>query len=238
MGCAAGANCGLLRTEDWLPITHLGARGDMDLHSAAYAVDPKVSSGPGPRDEHITNLLVLGFLQSCCSCSFHEELQVLGRELLSEAELADSYDCCSYDDDELQTDGNHASFLQMGRAEAGSESQEEVIRNIARRLAQIGDRMDHHIQPELLNNLVVEFVNDHSEEDRRRRLASAVEQAMETWPADMEREKATLMLTMLLAKKLAEHTPSLLRAAFRAAVTLINQDLLAYVRNLAGNGME
>lgn len=204
-----------------------------ELPSAASAMDPKVCSGPGPGDEHITNLLLLGFLQSCASQSLHDELQVLSRELLTPVAIAaDGYD------DELQTDGNRASHFHGGRAGADSESQEEVIRNLARRLAQIGDRMDRHIQPGLVNNLVAEFRNRRSEEDRRKQLASAVGQAMKSWPADMEKEKAMLMLTMLLAKKVAEHAPSLLRTIFHTAVTLINQDLLAYVRNLAGNGLE
>nr|2VOI_B Chain B, BH3-INTERACTING DOMAIN DEATH AGONIST P13 [Mus musculus] len=34
-----------------------------------------------------------------------------------------------------------------------SESQEEIIHNIARHLAQIGDEMDHNIQPTLVRQL-------------------------------------------------------------------------------------
>lgn len=40
-----------------------------------------------------------------------------------------------------------------------SESQEEVIQNIARRLAQVGDEMDHSIQPTLVRQLAAQFRN-------------------------------------------------------------------------------
>lgn len=51
----------------------------------------------------------------------------------------------------------------------------------------------------------------------------------------MEREKTVLMLAMVLAKKVADHTPSLLRDVFRTTVNFINQNLLTYVRNLVRN---
>lgn len=74
-----------------------------------------------------------------------------------------------------------------------------------------------------------------SPQDRREHLAAALEQAMQTCPRDMEQERAMLVFTMLLARKVADHTPSLLRDVFRTAVNFINQNLLTYVRNLVRN---
>lgn len=46
-----------------------------------------------------------------------------------------------------------------------SESQEEIIQNIARQLAQIGDRMDRSIPPTLVNRLAVQFMNGNLSEE-------------------------------------------------------------------------
>ena len=46
-----------------------------------------------------------------------------------------------------------------------SESQEEIIQDIARQLAQIGDRMDHSIHPGLVNNLAMQFMNVNLSEE-------------------------------------------------------------------------
>ncbi|XP_058415143.1 BH3-interacting domain death agonist [Diceros bicornis minor] len=194
-------------------------------------MDSKVSNGSGLQDEHITNLLVFGFLQNCSNCHFYKELEVLGHELPAQVYLQG-------DHDELQTDGNRCSRF-VGRGETDSESQEEIIQDIARQLAQIGDRMDRSIHPRLVNNLAMQFMNVNlSEEDRRQCLTTALEQAMQTYPRDMEKEKTMLMLSMLLAKKVADHTPSLLRDVFRTTVNFINQNLLTYVRNLVRNEMD
>ena len=58
---------------------------------------------------------------------------------------------------------------------------------------------------------------------------------MQTCPADMDHEKTQLLLIMLLAKKIADHSPALLRDIFRTTVTFINQNLITYVRNLVQN---
>lgn len=44
-----------------------------------------------------------------------------------------------------------------------------------------------------------------------------------------------LLVTMLLARRVASHTPSLLRTVFHTTVNFINQNLLTCVRNLVGN---
>uniref|UniRef100_H0WLJ8 BH3-interacting domain death agonist n=1 Tax=Otolemur garnettii TaxID=30611 RepID=H0WLJ8_OTOGA len=196
-----------------------------------------VSNGSGLRDEHLTGLLVYGFLQSCSNSGFQRELEELGHEpfvrthLLVRTHLHEELD-----EDELQTDGSRASRFYAERIEADSGSQEDVIQNFARRLAQIGDSMDRSIPPRLVNNLVQQFRNPSlSEENRRGHLAAALEQVMQTCPADLTEEKATLLLIMLLAKKVADHTPSLLPVVFRTTVNFINRNLLASVRNLARN---
>lgn len=74
-----------------------------------------------------------------------------------------------------------------------------------------------------------------SVQDRNRDLATALEQLLQAYPTDMEKEKTMLVLALLLAKKVASHTPSLLRDVFQTTVNFINQNLRAYVRSLARN---
>lgn len=46
-----------------------------------------------------------------------------------------------------------------------SQGQEEIIQDIARQLAQIGDDMDHSIHPGLMNNLAMQFMNVNLSEE-------------------------------------------------------------------------
>ncbi|XP_057558660.1 BH3-interacting domain death agonist [Hippopotamus amphibius kiboko] len=191
-------------------------------------MDSKVSNGASLQDERTTNLLVFSFLQSCSHSSFHRELEALGHELSVH----------TAQDDELQTDGNRCSRLE-GAAETDSESQEAAVRDIARHLAQIGDSIESSIHPGLVAGLAAQFRNRSlSEEDRRRCLVAVLEQLMRPYPADVDREKTLLLLTMLVAKKVVDHSPALLRDVFCTTVTFINQNLLAYVRNLVRNEMD
>ncbi|XP_039105951.1 BH3-interacting domain death agonist isoform X1 [Hyaena hyaena] len=121
-------------------------------------MDSQVSNGSSLHDERITNLLLFGFLQNCSNYNFHRELEVLGRELPAPAYLEEDHD------DELQTDGNRSSHF-LDSEETDSESQEEIIQDIARQLAQIGDRMDHSIHPRLVNNLAIQFMNVNLSEE-------------------------------------------------------------------------
>ncbi|XP_016069263.1 PREDICTED: LOW QUALITY PROTEIN: BH3-interacting domain death agonist [Miniopterus natalensis] len=183
-----GVGLGLL---PWTPVSRNPVKPP-----AACAMDPKVSNGSGIQDECITDLLVFGFLQNCSNYNFHKELQVLGHDLPVPVCLGESHD------DELQTDGSRYSHFVLQSQETDSESQEEIIQNIARQLAQIGDRMDRSVPPRLVNHLAIQFMNGNlSEEDRRECLAAVLEQVMQTYPKDMEEEKTMLLLTMLLAKK-------------------------------------
>ncbi|KAM5298279.1 BH3-interacting domain death agonist [Ctenodactylus gundi] len=199
-------------------------------HATTLLLSGPVSNGLGIGDERITSLLVFGFLQSHPNCNCRQELEALGQELplrvCLETEL----------EDELQTDGNRASHLQGPWREADSESQEEAIQNIARHLAQVGDELEHSIQPQLVSQLAAQLGGQSlSEEGRRQCLATVLDKALQGCPRDMEREKAMLIMAMLLARKVAEHTPSLLRDIFRTTVNFINQNLLAYVRDLVRN---
>ncbi|XP_036037285.1 BH3-interacting domain death agonist [Onychomys torridus] len=199
-------------------------------------MDSQVSNGSGLEAEHITDLLVFGFLQSS-KYNFHQELEALSQELPVEVYLDADLE------DELQTDGSRASrasrAFYQGRTEPDSESQEEIIQNIARHLAQVGDEMDHSIQPTLVRHLAAQFMNvSLSEEDRRNCLAKALDEVKTAFPRDMENEKAMLIMTLLLARNVASHAPSLLPDVFRTTVNFINQNLFAYVRNLVRNGMD
>ncbi|XP_021105208.1 BH3-interacting domain death agonist isoform X2 [Heterocephalus glaber] len=180
-------------------------------------MDAKVGNGAGFRDESITNLLVYSFLHTRNNSNFHPELEALGQELPVGVCLEADHD------DELQTDD--------------SENQ-EIIHSIAWHLAEIGDELDRSIQPGLVNQLAMHFRNPGlSEEGRRHYLAATVEEVMQTYATDMEQEKAKLITAMLLVRKVADHTPSLLRDIFHTTVNFINQNLLTYMRDLIRNEM-
>nr|XP_045380016.1 BH3-interacting domain death agonist isoform X3 [Camelus bactrianus] len=192
-------------------------------------MDSKVSNGAGPQDERITSLLVFSFLQSCSPSSFRRELEALGHQL----------SMCTALDDELQTDGSQWSHPLGGAADTVSASQEEAIWDIARQLAQTGDTMGRSIHPGLIHGLAAQFTNGSlSEEDRRRGFATTLGQLLQACPADVDQEKTLLVLTMLLAKEVASHTPALLQDVFRTTVNFINQNLLTYVRNLVQNELD
>ncbi|XP_023579693.1 BH3-interacting domain death agonist [Octodon degus] len=192
-------------------------------------MDTQIGNGAGLGDAHVTNLLLLGFLQSRNNYNFHQELKSLRQEL--PVGLG-----ADRDDDELQTDGNRASRPYGARRQADSESLEEITLHIARQLATIGDEMNHRIQPRVVSWLSAQLRDPSlSEEGRRRCLASTVRELMQTCPADLEQEKATLILTMLLARRVADQTPALLRVVFHTATDFINQNLLPYVRDLVRN---
>lgn len=50
---------------------------------------------------------------------------------------------------------------------ADSESQEELIQNLARHLAQVGDEMDQRIQPTLVRQLASQFMDGRLSEEVR-----------------------------------------------------------------------
>ncbi|NXI46869.1 BID protein, partial [Galbula dea] len=134
---------------------------------------------------------------------------------------------------ELQTDGNRSGHLQNGEAVFDHEVNEEVIRNIAAQLAEIGDQFDKEIKARVVNDLVQHFLNDNlSGEEITRHMSEAVERLAQAVPLDVEREMASLVLAMVLTKKIANTVPSLLQRAFSTTVNYINQQLHNYILRL------
>ncbi|XP_055975958.1 BH3-interacting domain death agonist [Sorex fumeus] len=202
-------------------------------------MDSQINNRSGLHDEHITNLLLFGFLQNCSNLNFREELEELQFQLPGPApstcRLQRQGLRVQLQGPELQTDGNHCSQLLVD-GETDSESQEEIIQDIARQLAHIGDSMDRKIHPALVQDLAARFMNGNlSEEERGKCLGDALRQILQTYPKDMEQEKIMLTMTMLLAKRVADHTPSLLRDVFHTTANFINQNLLSCVRTLVRN---
>ncbi|XP_038597481.1 BH3-interacting domain death agonist [Tachyglossus aculeatus] len=196
-------------------------------------MENKVGSGSAPslKDEVCTGMLVYTFLHCSRDCTFRKELHSMGSELQL---LPDDFD----DDGELQTDGNRSSRFHVHGGEPESGQEEEAIRLIAEQLAQIGDQLDGNIQQSLVRDLARQFMNASlSEEDKRKYLAATMERVMQAVPPELEREKATLLFTLLLAKKVVNHSPTLLHSVFRTTVDYINRSLLTYTRNLARNEM-
>lgn len=60
-------------------------------------------------------------------------------------------------------------------------------------------------------------------------MSEAVEGLVRAMPPDMEQEKATLVLAMVLTKKIVNTVPSLLPRVFRTTVNYINQHLHNYI---------
>ncbi|KAM5290970.1 BH3-interacting domain death agonist-like [Glossophaga mutica] len=153
-------------------------------------MNPQVCNGSGLGGQHLTDLLVFGFLQQGPSDNFQEELKGLG---------------CA---------------LPMPTG-----PQEDCEENL--------------VPPSLVDHLVMQ-VRDWglSEEGWRECLATTVDQVLQACLRYMEEEETMLLVTMLLARKVASHTPSLLHKVFHTRVNFINQNLLTYVRNLVRNEMD
>ncbi|KAM6419266.1 BH3-interacting domain death agonist isoform 1-T1 [Pluvialis apricaria] len=171
--------------------------------------------------------LLYTFLEVSSDCKFREQLHSLqSQEILPF--LKGSY-CCD-DEVELQTDGNRSGHLQNGELVFDPEVNEEVVRIIAAQLAEIGDQFDKEIKARVVNDLVQHFLNENlSGEEITRHMSEAVEGLARAIPSDMEREKATLVLAMVLTKKIANTMPSLLQRVFRTTVNYISQQLHNYI---------
>lgn len=219
-------------------------------------MDSQVSNGSGPQTTPIANLLVFSFLQSGAGHDgFQRELELLRTEVLPHAQGPQIYlkglgpfelqgpiylQRPEGPDDELQTDGSRFSHSpQAEEDQADSESQEEAIQAIAQHLAEIGDTMNDSIQPSLIQHLVDQFRNGNmSEGERAEQLSQALNQVIQAVPQDLSLEQRTLTLTLVLARRVAAHAPSLLGTIFRTTVHFINQNLLAYVRDLVREEMD
>ncbi|KFV11064.1 BH3-interacting domain death agonist, partial [Tauraco erythrolophus] len=166
--------------------------------------------------------LLYNFLDVSSDCRFKEQLH----SLQNEGPVSFLKGSCYDDEVELQTDGNRSGHLQNGDVVFDPEVNEEVVRIIAAQLAEIGDQFDKEIKARVVNDLVQHFLNENlSGEEITRRMAEAVEGLARAIPSDMEREKAMLVLAMVLTKKIVNTMPSLLRRVFSTTVNYISQQL-------------
>ncbi|NXQ16355.1 BID protein, partial [Peucedramus taeniatus] len=132
-------------------------------------------------------------------------------------------------DSELQTDGNRSGRFRNGELGV-APTNEEVIRIIAAQLVEIGDQFDREIQERVVNGLVQHFLNENlSNEEITRHMSRAVRELTRAIPADMEQEKAMLVLAMLLTKKIMNTVPSLLCRVFNTTVNYMNQQFHNYI---------
>ncbi|NXW42368.1 BID protein, partial [Nyctiprogne leucopyga] len=132
---------------------------------------------------------------------------------------------------ELQTDGNRSGHLQNGELVFDHEVNEEVIRHIAAQLAEIGDQFDKEIRAREVNDLVQHFLNENLSSEAGCKpwgRVGAVAPRVSI-PSDMEKEKAMLVLAMVLTKRIANTMPSLLQRVFSTTVNYISQQLHNYI---------
>ncbi|XP_016849107.1 BH3-interacting domain death agonist [Anolis carolinensis] len=171
-----------------------------------------------------TSVLLYSFLQHSRDCTFVSDLNCLKNELLVSRISDDD------DDDELQTDGN-----RCGRFQAREEvPDEEIFRIIGAQLAEIGDKLTAEIETSVIQNLAQHFRRENmSKEVMTMQISHVVQELVRKMPLDMEKEKAMLVISMALAKKVVNSVPSLLQQVFNATVNYINQNLHDYVNNLA-----
>ncbi|KAG6939630.1 BH3 interacting domain death agonist [Chelydra serpentina] len=180
-------------------------------------------------DVQVERILVYSFLQNCHNCDFSEELDSLRSQVMVSPPKNVPSDAC--DDGELQTDGNRSGRFQID--EPGSVVDEDVFQRIGAQLAMIGDQVAREIHPRVVNDLVQQFVNENlSKEEIMRHLSNTVEGLVRTVPLEIEREKAMLVLAMVLARTVANKMPSLLYRVFNTTVNYINNNLHNYVVNL------
>ncbi|XP_058046511.1 BH3-interacting domain death agonist [Ahaetulla prasina] len=110
-----------------------------------------------------------------------------------------------------------------------SVANEETFRKIGAQLAAIGDKLANEIDDSLVNNLAQQFIMGNVSSQH---LSDTVRNAMARMPPEMGQEKAMLMATMILAKKVANVVPMLLQQVFNTTVNYINENLHDYVNNL------
>ena len=170
-----------------------------------------------------TSILLYSFLQNSSDCCFILELCTLKPQLLPSDD---------FDDDELQTDGNRLTVPQSDVLV--SQTDQETLRVIGAQLAEIGDKLAAEIDPPVVQNLAQQFMMGHtSQEGLTRHMSQAVQSLLRTRSLEMEQERATLIVAMVLAKKVANIVPSLLHQVFSTTVNYINRSLHDYVNNLA-----
>ncbi|KAL8222225.1 UNVERIFIED_CONTAM: hypothetical protein K2H54_075157 [Gekko kuhli] len=179
-----------------------------------------------------TSVLLYSFLEKCPNCTFLPELHALGDQLKS-SKLCFHYE--GYFGEDLQTDGNRPGRLQVTEPALGDD--EEIFRIIGAQLAEIGDRLALEIEPSFMNSLVQRFMAENfSREEITGHLSRAVQELVRRMPVEMDRDRAMLVIAMMLARNVATAVPSLLHRVFAATVNYINYNLRDYVNNLAPEG--
>ncbi|XP_035202310.1 BH3-interacting domain death agonist [Oxyura jamaicensis] len=175
-------------------------------------------------------MLLFAFLEESSGCEFKEQLPSLRSQGIVYP-LQDILYCDG--DGELQTDGNRSGHFQNGEQVFDPEANEEIVRTIAAQLAEIGDQLDKEIKAKVVNDLVQHFLNENlSREEITRCLSQAVEVLARAIPSDLEREKAMLVLAMVLTKKVANKVPFLLQRVFSTTVNYISQHFHGYVARM------
>ncbi|XP_030071111.1 BH3-interacting domain death agonist [Microcaecilia unicolor] len=176
-----------------------------------------------------TELVLLSFLQhgTYVDRDFCTELDSLKSELKTRDPYFRGF---SLADGELQTDGNQFGRILPQSGDFADDSAEDICRVIGNQLAEIGDQLDFMIKQEVIDRLVQQMLDDKlTEKD----LSVVVDDLLASGLPGMEQEKAMLLLTMLLAKKVASRVPGLLHKVFWTTVRFLNQNLLPYITDLA-----
>ncbi|XP_029455702.1 BH3-interacting domain death agonist [Rhinatrema bivittatum] len=176
-----------------------------------------------------TELVLLSFLQHDRSIDpeFCNALDSLKSEMKTRVSHFSDFHLT---DGDLQTDGNQFVRFESGFAD---DSAEDIYRVIGNQLAEIGDRLNFMIEQEVIDSLVKQILDDKLTE---KHLSVVIDGLLASVLPGMEREKAMLLLTMLLAKKVATNVPGLLQHVFWTTVRFLNQNLLTYITDLARQG--
>ncbi|XP_062914016.1 BH3-interacting domain death agonist-like [Mobula hypostoma] len=142
------------------------------------------------------------------------------------------------DDDNIQTDGHCCSSSSRSAIEVeGAPFDEELYRDIGERLAQMGDRLERDINPNVVGELIHANEGPRSQEDGTTTLSVIINSLTEQRTnivQDMPREKGVLLLTLLLLEKTVLERPQLLPRIFRTTVRYITTRLQGYIQNIGG----
>ncbi|XP_078076079.1 BH3 interacting domain death agonist [Mustelus asterias] len=179
----------------------------------------------GEQTQHI----LLKFLQEkkVENRTYQQEIQKLENELRKGSNF----------DDDIQTDGHcpSGSMRAAGRSDV-EEVEEELYRNIAAHLADIGDRLDQSINPDLVEEFIRETERSQPQTDgtiMSSMISRLTNQRIDV-TQDMPQEKVILLLALVLFKKTVVEKPLLLPRIFRTTVQYISNRLQDYIRNIGG----
>ncbi|GCB60907.1 hypothetical protein scyTo_0004020 [Scyliorhinus torazame] len=177
-----------------------------------------------------TQLILLKFLQEkkVENRIYQQEIEKLETELGSGPRF----------DDDIQTDGHCPPGSLHAADYPGVEAvNEELYRQIAAHLADIGDRLDQSINRDLVEEFIRETERIQPQMDGTIIMSSMItrltNQRIDA-TQDMPQEKVFLLLALMLFKKTVVEKPVLLSRIFRTTVQYINNRLQDYIRNIGG----